>query len=267
MQANDVISSVDGKPVGEVDKLIAAIEAAQGKQINLTILRAGRSLEIAVTPGKRPEGSVSKRASATGNFEFKLDNGNVVFSTPENAKANPNPKDESSTKDARAAEAQKWIAGHMAAPGQMIATAPQVIAFSAGKMELPDDVTVTVTRQGKQPTKIMVTKGKESWEVTDSQLDKLPEPIRALVMMAIGPPMPMMMPHPGPGVLGGSSTGTITLRTAPMTEGDGHSETRNGRTSASSSAGNSESRDEMIMRRLDKIQRDVEALSRESRSR
>ncbi len=44
--------------------------------------------------------------------------------------------------------------------------------------ELPDNVTVSIVRHGKEPPKITVTRGDEKWEITDKELDKLPEELR-----------------------------------------------------------------------------------------
>lgn len=61
--------------------------------------------------------------------------------------------------------------------------------------ELPDNVTVSIVRHGKEPPKITVTRGDEKWEITDKELDKLPEELRPPVehMLGAGPfPFPMM---------------------------------------------------------------------------
>ena len=45
--------------------------------------------------------------------------------------------------------------------------------------ELPDDVTVSITRKGKEPAKIMVRKGDRIWEISEREdADKIPEEVR-----------------------------------------------------------------------------------------
>jgi hypothetical protein len=63
-------------------------------------------------------------------------------------------------------------------------------------VELPDNVSVTIVRQGKQPAKITVTRGDDKWEVDDKDLGKLPEDLRPLVerMVGVGP---AAFPFPG----------------------------------------------------------------------
>ncbi len=268
LQPMDVITTVEGKPVGEVSQLIVAIEAARENAIKGTLLRAGKNVDFAVIPTKRTD-AAKPTVSATATTD--VESGNVLYINPGAGQPTAPAKDVLVPRDDAPPEVKKWIAGHTAASGQIMAT-PQVIAFSAAMVALPDDVTVVVTRQGKQPTKIAVTKGDKHWEVTDTQLDQLPESVRNLVMIAMGPgpvPMTMAMSPPG-GTL--PSNGTFTLRIAPPAEleakqqpgGESKADERKLRSSAVTPA-NSETRDEMILRRLDKIQRDVEALSREQK--
>ncbi len=51
---DDVILSVGDKPVGSVEKLAEAIGASKGKEIQLKIQRAGKKMNVEVTPAKRP---------------------------------------------------------------------------------------------------------------------------------------------------------------------------------------------------------------------
>jgi hypothetical protein len=67
-----------------------------------------------------------------------------------------------------------------------------------GKLPLPDDMSITIVRKGKEPTKITVIHGKEKWEVTDEQLDKLPELVRVFVQQSLGLPWTMGLSAPTP---------------------------------------------------------------------
>jgi len=51
---------------------------------------------------------------------------------------------------------------------------------------LPEDMTVTITKTGKKPAQIVVKQGEEKWEVTEEQLDKLPEKVRRYVDPMLG---------------------------------------------------------------------------------
>jgi 2-alkenal reductase len=52
----DLIIAIDGRPVRRFDELLAYLitHKAPGETVNLTVLRGGEELEIALTLGKRP---------------------------------------------------------------------------------------------------------------------------------------------------------------------------------------------------------------------
>jgi hypothetical protein len=53
-------------------------------------------------------------------------------------------------------------------------------------MQLPDDVSIQITKKGKSPANIRVVQGDKSWEVTEDDLAKLPEKLRPFVEGMIG---------------------------------------------------------------------------------
>jgi len=68
--------------------------------------------------------------------------------------------------------------------------------FSAAP--LPDNVSVTVARHGNKPAKITVTRCDDKWEVSDGELDKLPEELRPAVQGMLGPgPLTTLTIGPG----------------------------------------------------------------------
>ena len=55
MQANDVITAVDGKAVDSMEALSAAVKAQKpGDKVELTVLRNGKEITVTVTLGERP---------------------------------------------------------------------------------------------------------------------------------------------------------------------------------------------------------------------
>ena len=57
-------------------------------------------------------------------------------------------------------------------PGGML---PPRLALTMHHHDLPDDMSVTITKHGKEPAKIKVEQGDKTWEVTENTLDELPE--------------------------------------------------------------------------------------------
>jgi membrane-associated protease RseP (regulator of RpoE activity) len=53
VKTNDILASMNGKPLKNSDALIAQIQASQGKPVPLQILRAGKMLTLTIRPAKR----------------------------------------------------------------------------------------------------------------------------------------------------------------------------------------------------------------------
>ncbi len=68
-------------------------------------------------------------------------------------------------------------------PGRML---PPRMALMMHHADLPDDMTVTISKHGKEPAKIKVEQGEKSWEVTENTLDDLPEDVRPHVEPMVG---------------------------------------------------------------------------------
>lgn len=64
---------------------------------------------------------------------------------------------------------------------------PSLVVHGSARL-LPPDVTLTVVRKGVDPARINVKKGDLSWDVTETELSKLPVDIRLIVETALNPP-------------------------------------------------------------------------------
>jgi hypothetical protein len=78
-----------------------------------------------------------------------------------------------------------------------------------GSHELPADVSVNIYREGKNPAKITVKKGKQTWEVSENELDKLPEEIRRDVEPLVSGPLRINLKDLSVPVLTGPSVGDV----------------------------------------------------------
>lgn len=151
IQAHDILVAAGDKPLAQVADLTAAIEASKGAEINLKLLRGGKTITIAVKPEEqKPVGE-----SARG----------------------PLPRDREML--------EKWVNQLTPGVGQQPLHVEVLRDFMA-KHELPDDLSVNIYREGKQPAKITVKKGDQKWEATEDDLSKLPEDVRHHVEQLIG---------------------------------------------------------------------------------
>ena len=147
IEANDVLLAVDGMPLKEAGDLEAALN--EGKEISLKVLRGGKPLTISVTPAKRED----------ERLHLRPDSQDIERAIREKLK-------EAGISDL---SFNVMLPGRFAPPG-----------FHVGP-ELPDDVSVTIRKQGKQPAEAEVKRGDQSWTVKDSDVSSLPEELRALV--------------------------------------------------------------------------------------
>lgn len=58
VQAEDVVSAIDGKPIATWDDLSAGIRASGGREVSLTIQRGSETVTLNVTPESRPEKNI-----------------------------------------------------------------------------------------------------------------------------------------------------------------------------------------------------------------
>ena len=130
LKQHDLILAVGDTKMHHPPELVKAINAADGKEVSLKIIRAGKEQTITVQPAERPQ------------------NNNVqVFMRP--------------------------------GPGMMFGGA-------GGPPKIPDNMTISIVRQGGKTAQITVTRGDDKWEVTEGELDKLPEDVRPIVQGAWG---------------------------------------------------------------------------------
>src|SRR5262249_41452294 len=62
--------------------------------------------------------------------------------------------------------------------------------------DLPDNVTISIVRHGKDPANITVTRGDQKWDTTEKDLDKLPEDLRPHIQRMIGGLGPVQISMP-----------------------------------------------------------------------
>ncbi len=188
----DILLTADEASLAEPSDLVKAVDAAHDKSVSLQLLRGGKAQTVAVTPSERPH--------------------------DERGMPHRGPEQEAW---------QKWLEQMPKMPGMAgpmqfrVFNAPGMVVRSGGGGDnmmfhyqrggqLPDNTTVTITRKGKDPAKISVKQGDESWEVSEEELDKLPSKVRELVQPMVGGPdtfrfQAKAIPMPGgfPGMGGG----------------------------------------------------------------
>ncbi len=196
----DVLIAVeDGAPFTEVKQLLAKVEEA--KPLKLKILRGGKEEAIEVTPAERPKSEgdflkfvdVQAQGGAAGGLA-------AFVGGAGQASGNLNLIEKA---------AKDFV---LVRPSAGLMLPPNVGKPGSG---LPENLRITITREGKQPAKILVERKQqeaEKWEITEDKLQELPNDLRPVVeQMLKGSPVQIPLPpgfNPGAG-FGGIGTGGL----------------------------------------------------------
>ncbi|HVX14498.1 MAG TPA: PDZ domain-containing protein [Pirellulales bacterium] len=152
LKAYDVIFAVDGKPVAEPQAVAEAVGRAGKNEISIDYMHAGRKQTVSLKPAPRPE-SIA-----------------------------PQQQDQHSVR--------QWLErlGHGPAPMNFRFVHPGMVVPRGGSLvpPLPDDMTVTIEKQGDKPAKITAKQGDKNWETNEGALDKLPPEAREFAERMLG---------------------------------------------------------------------------------
>ncbi len=152
VKVHDVLLAVGDKALTDIRSLVDAVEKSEGKEITLHLLREGEKQSIKLTPIKR------EKAPRTDDLP---------------------------------GDVRRWIELHRAGPDGWRAESfrPGVLGMSMRitPHKLPKDMTVTITKQGESPAKIVVKQGDKTWEATEDKLKDLPEEVRKHVVPMVRP--------------------------------------------------------------------------------
>jgi hypothetical protein len=168
----DVLISADGVRLRNVHSLQQAINDAPGDDVKLEFYRGGKRQTVAVHRVERPR--------LPGEFQ---------------------PVMPQRDRDA----VRQWLDslrnGEPGVPPRALHFFGPGFVMPPAEATLPDDMSVSIMRQGKQPAKIVVKQGEQTWETTEDKLSELPSEVRREVEKLLPPNMPPfnpMQPMPGP---------------------------------------------------------------------
>lgn len=156
LQRHDILLATGDHPIRSIDDLVSAVQEAKGGQLVLRILRGGERSTIEVTPEPRPEEAEPVPHGLTPNEAFRRFWG-------------------------------EW--GESEFPGAPLRfrffypgwTLPPEQSSSGGddsETRMPQGMVISITKHADEPAKITVQQNDRKWEVTEDDLEELPEDIR-----------------------------------------------------------------------------------------
>jgi hypothetical protein len=184
IKLKDVLLKAGDKPLKQVQDLLDVANEAKDKPIAIDIQRInGNQEKVTVTPAKRPAPPSAAQAD-----KLRADSQRIM----EQARRNQ-AEAQRLELEARRLELLSQLSGmpnaggapfqvQILGPGQILP--PDVLMPM--RVPLPDDMTIMINKTGGKPAEVMVQWGKEKWEVTEEQLDKLPERVRRFVDQMLG---------------------------------------------------------------------------------
>jgi PDZ domain-containing protein len=172
----DILVKAGDTPLKEAIDLIKSVDASQGKELTITIIRGGKDRTVKVVATKRPEKERVEVRVPKAEFGAEIKR---LEEALENLK----------NKAGKDGLGGFWFAR----PGYV---SPRVELKGAPfpkdlKGEFPKDLSVQINKHGTEPTKIHVKRGDKEWDVTEDKLGELPDDIRPHVQKLLGR---MLMP-------------------------------------------------------------------------
>jgi hypothetical protein len=159
IKPHDILLAVGDKPIKSPGDLEAMI--SDGKEISLKVLRAGKPLTVALTPAERVRIAKDYNVDISGIEELV----------------------QQKLKDAGV----EGLRMQLVQPGRFF---PPGFRFDNN---FPDDLSLTIRKQGKNPAEIDVKKGDQSWTVKEGDLSSLPDDVRPHGEAMLGQGLPIKM--------------------------------------------------------------------------
>jgi membrane-associated protease RseP (regulator of RpoE activity) len=163
LRENDVLVKAGNRDLKTIQDLVEAVEAAKGQELPVVLYREGKQQTLTVTPAKRPADLQRTPQEAFRSWVQRRAGG---------------PQDD--------VIIDRWLSGKEEGPLGMWMVRPGfVMPFGGRSQPLPENMKITITKQGKEPAKISVTRNDESWNVTEETLSELPDDVRPHVEMML----------------------------------------------------------------------------------
>lgn len=179
-QQHDLLLRAGDHPLSTPRDLVESVQQSQGEQLKFEVLRAGEKQTIAVTPAERPADAF---APPLGMQPPELDRFRQWAE-----QMGPQFDGQFPPRGFR-----NFGFGRFRGPE----------AEDQQPLAIPEGYQISIRRENDQPAMITVTRGNETWTVTENDVDELPEDVRPVVQQ--------MLQNQGRPFAGGSPFGDMSL--------------------------------------------------------
>jgi membrane-associated protease RseP (regulator of RpoE activity) len=170
IKKHDILIKLDDMPLKEPEDLIKSIEISKGKEMTIKIVRGGKDRTINVVAAKRPENDRVEARTARPQIDAEIK------------------RLEEALQGLKTKAGKEGLGLMFARPA--VVTPRVEIRHHDGlfstKDEFPKDLSVRITKEGEEPTKIHVKRGDKEWDVTEDKLSELPDDVRPHVQGLLG---------------------------------------------------------------------------------
>ena len=158
IQKHDILLKAGDTVLKNAKDLIDAVNKAMTNDLSIELIRKGKKQTLVVKPAERP---VDQKQTLTARVPSGVGFRNLGI-----------------LPDGRA----QFV---LVQPGVPV----PVVGTNAAVYSLPAGVSVTTSRTNNDPMKIKVTRGNDSWDITDKELEKLPAELRPHVEQMLRVPV------------------------------------------------------------------------------
>ncbi len=164
---NDILLRIGERKLGDPRDLVEAVAAAKTAAVKIELIRSGKPLTIEATPAKRPAelGTIpGQSVPAPGDNDWA-----IIQRWLEGMK-----------------QGQEGAAGRPPLRFNFIHPGAIVPKGALVQEPMPENMSVTITKKGSHPAHISVERGKDKWDLSEKDLDKLPADVRPFVERMLG---------------------------------------------------------------------------------
>lgn len=163
LKRHDILLKAGKERLLGVEVLIRAVDRAKDSTLTLELLRGGEKETVEITPTKRPDHPVGRHWLSPEAEELRAFREWLEGLQPEQ---------------------RPPLRFRFFHPGTILP--PEADAEAAPVKPMPDDMTVIIRKQGDRPAEVTVKRGAQNWEVTEHELEELPDEVRPHVERLLG---------------------------------------------------------------------------------